>query len=255
MILGMETISLANEGLALASIKSFLDCCKSADAENLWYLEGRARQLLLKSRQAAGQPDLASREAKISEQLLRQAPVPGHSNHKSVELAFSKIKSDEGNHWQKLSKWVEFLDVGDVKRDFSSMQSGLLEAADVAASILKVKKDPNTYPIFWHLQNQAESYLEQRRNLFTLYLYHSIADDVHSLYGEEGAILRWHNDFRVRYPQFNLRKILNSRYRKRKEIYERLKDWDNLLRMAQGIQQCLDKTESPVKRRGSRSLS
>lgn len=240
MALGPEITLLANDGLASTSIKSFLDCCKAADTKNLWYLEGTARQLLSDSLRAAGLPDLASREANLSEQLFRQAPVPSQSNHKGIELAFSKIRSSEGNHGQKILEWIDFLNVEEFKRDLSNLQSALLEVADVTASILKLKKDPNAYTIFWNFQNQAESYLEQQRNLFKLYLYHSTADDVYRLYGEEGAILNWHNDFHAKYPQFNLPKILDGGYRRRKGIYERLKDWENIRRITEELQQCLN---------------
>ena len=239
MILGIEIAFFAEESLKQSSIESFLNHCMTSDIELVWNVESAARSLLAKSLQTSGKTSLSEEEFEISQTLRQSAPVPHEFNNLGIEDRFSRLK-DSGRHLQeKLTCWSEFLEEEKVKRDYSIRLSALLEAADIAANLLRSDRNPHVQRKFWEYQNEAEIGLQERRILLNLYLYHSSADDVNRLYREDGAILKWYDNFHVRYPHFNLPARLVSGYRKRKEIYERLHDLQNSLQMVQELNNCL----------------
>ncbi len=238
-VLDTEIRLFTNEDQKRASIQSFLSFCSGSDVESNWNVEGSARLLLAQSLHNLGSDDLSFEQLDLSQMLYHQAPVPERVNCLGLQIRLSRLKFNRCHSREKLARWIEFLEDESVKMDYPTTHSAILDAADVAANILQSDRDAEIRRKFWNLQNRAESLLEERRDLCTLYIYHSSADDVARLYGEEGAILKWHDDFHARYPHFDLPRLLIGGIRKRLAAYQHLKDLENSFRLVKQLDDCV----------------
>jgi hypothetical protein len=227
--------------LKMGSIQSFLECCSEStesSTEPIWYLEGGGRLLLAELLQDSGSDD-QNRYFELAQELYSRAPVPEPLNQLEIMIGLTRLKHSGGHLREKLTQWLSFMEQNDVKLDYPVMYGALLQVTDIAADILRLDKSPEMRRMFWDLQSRAEAHIQERGVLCTLYIYHWNADTVAGLHGEDGVILKWHDDFHARYPDFNLPGLLKTGYRKRVEIFERLKDLPNLRLAVEQLTSCV----------------
>ena len=106
---------------------------------------------------------------------------------------------------ETLDAWTKFSGDDSVAADSMMLSSALGKIADAALEILQADPTVANRALFWKWELQNESVLEQLGDVYFLYISKILTGQTALwLYDEFGAILRRHEDFDTRYPDFQL---------------------------------------------------
>ena len=106
---------------------------------------------------------------------------------------------------ETLDAWTKFSREDSVAADSRILSSALGKIADAALEILQAEPTPANRALFWEWQRRNESVLEKLGDVYFLYISKIFTGQAALLlFDEFGAVLRQHEEFHNRYPDFQL---------------------------------------------------
>lgn len=221
-ILDTEVGFLTSQGAKHEACRSLLRACATSESiEPIWLIEGRTRLQLAQNLSQEHQVQDANREFGLACTLLQQAPVLASQNNSALFVELAKLRSTQQTDESLILKdWVQFIEHASSTEDYYIISTALTAAADNALEVFRKTPSDINRKIFWQWQPLAESMLEEVGDIYFLYIGRIATANTALFFAKNyGAILKWFQDFDVKYPNFNLWAIKIAGKRAEKQIY------------------------------------
>lgn len=226
-LLDIEVGFLTSQGAKQEACRSLLRVCTISESiEPIWLIEGRARLQLAQNSSQDHQVEHSNREFELSAMLLQQAPVLASQNNSALFVELAKLKSTQHTDEVLILKdWVQFIERVSSTVDYYIISTALTTAADNALEVFRKTPSDQNKKTFWQWQPRAESMLEKIGDIYFLYLGRIATANAALTRAENlGAILKWSQDFDVKYPNFNLWALKIAGKEKEQLIYTEIGD-------------------------------
>ena len=214
--------------------KSLLEACISHNdsQQPIWWITGRTKLRLGQTLIAGSQVQASDDAFQDARRALKAAHASGYENNTLLQVRLAELNGlKRFGHPDALQAYDEFVQCASVKKDNYIHSTALSQACDIALVPLESKNSPSNLKTFWQWYRKAESTSEELGDIAYLPMFRMATGDIACrVEGNLGAILKWHEDFEVKYPSFHLWRLKKLLRRSTLVIYKNLKDSFNILR-------------------------
>ena len=214
--------------------KSLLEAClnQKDSQQPIWWIIGRTKLRLCQTLIAGSQVQASDDAFEDARRALQAAHASGIENNTLLQVRLVELNAlKRFEHPGALQAYDEFVQCASVKKDNYIHSTALSQACDVALLPLESKKTPSNLKTFWQWYRRAESTSEELGDIAYLPMLRMATGDIACrVEGNFGAILKWHDDFEMKYPFFHFWRHKKLLRRSRLTIYKGLKDSENIVR-------------------------
>lgn len=198
--------------------------------EPIWWIIGRSKirqgQVLTAGSQIQARND-AFQDARCALKAAR-ASICENNTLLSVHLAELNALN-KSRHLNALQAYDAFVQCASVKNDNYIHSTALTRACKIALVHLESDHSPSNFEIFWQWYRRAASIMEELGDIAYLLIFRLATGDIACAEKEDfGAILKWHEDFEMKYPTTHLWRQKRAVRKTNLIIYKRLNDKDNV---------------------------
>lgn len=208
--------------------KSLLEACSNRPSfqEPIWWIRGRIEARLGQIASVCGQPEASKEEFQCARRILQVVYALGRENNTLLLVRLAEIDSFTNLGPQDLlSIYENFLKSPTVQKDNYAHSSALTRASTAALTLLENDTCPQNRAVFWEWSTKAEAMLRKLGDIAYLSIFRPATGDIAcSHFRDMGAILKWYEQFEIKYPSFRLWSPKIAAKRQLLLIYNSLKD-------------------------------
>lgn len=169
---------------------------------------------------------------------LKNARASGYQNNTLLLVRLAELNAlNKSGHQDALQAYDEFVQCASVKKDNYIHSTALSRACKIALARLESENSPSNLRTLWQWNRKAESILEQLGDIAYLLIFRLATGDIACAIEEDyGAILKWHEDFEMKYPSFHLWRQKTAVKTGKLHIYNCSNDTDNIIRTVSEMQ-------------------
>lgn len=187
-------------------LRSFLAACdKNITTEPVWWLKGKAHLQLALLLGLAGNEGDARLEVGRAENEFTQGLLdePHRNIFFELQIAGLKLRVQE-EPTKMLIEWMSFADLTGKAHDWFLETTALQESVAVTTHLYSNHPDDASFETFMSTWLRSSSLLEDLGDIYFLVLSRHYADIVATAKGDHESILKWHEEFELKHPYFQL---------------------------------------------------
>lgn len=187
-------------------LRSFIAACdKNVTTQPIWWLKGKAHLQLatllgLSENEEEGKLEIDQAENEFNEGLLNES----HRNiFFEAQITRQRLRVQE-EPTKLLMEWTSFADLTGKAHDWFLETIALQEAVSITAQLYSNHPNESSYETFVSIWLRSSSLLEDLGDVYFLVLSRYYADIVATAKGDHESILKWHEEFELKNPYFQL---------------------------------------------------
>ena len=240
VVLDQELIHTPDGSEQEKACRSLLEACVSQknSKEPIWWMTGRSKLRLGQILTARSQVQAGDDAFQGARRAFEVARASGYENNTLLLVRLAELKApNKFGHQDALQAYDEFVQCASVKKDSYVHSTALSRACKIALAHLDSENNLSNLKTFWRWNRKAEPILKELGDIAYLLIFRLATGDTACEMEEDfGAILKWHEDFEMKYPSFHLWRQKTAVRRTMLVIYNRLNDEDNIDRTISEMQ-------------------
>lgn len=186
-------------------LRSFIAACnKNITTQPVWWLKGKAHlhlaTLLGLPHNEEGKLEVDQAENEFNEGILNE---PRRNILFEVRITGLRLRVQE-EPTMLLVEWMSFADITGKAHDWFLETTALQETVSITAQLYSNHPNEYSYETFTLTWLRSSSLLEELGDVYFLVLSRYYADIVATAKGDHESILKWHEDFELKNPYFQL---------------------------------------------------
>ena len=206
LLLELEHTCYLDKTTKIEVVRSFIAACdKNITTQPVWWLKGKAYLLLamslgLPDNEREGELAVDQAEDEFREGLLNE---PHRNIFFEVRMIRLRLRVQE-KPTTMLLEWMSFADLTGKAHDWFLEATALQEIVSIATQLYSNHPDDASYETFVSAWLRSSSLLDYLGDVYLLVLNRYSADIVANAKGDYESILKWHEEFELRNPYFQL---------------------------------------------------
>lgn len=220
--------------------RSLLEACVSQkhSKEPIWWITERSKLRLGQILMAGSRVQAGDDAFQGARRALKNARASGYQNNTLLLVRLAELNAlKRVGHQDTLQAYDEFVQCASVKKDNYIHSTALSRACGIALARLESENSLSNLRTLWQWYRKAESILKELGDIAYLLIFRlATGDKACAIEVDFGAILKWHEEFEMKYPSFYLWRQRKAVRKTTLLIYNRLNDKDNILRTISEMQ-------------------
>ena len=227
----------SEQEIACRSLLEVCGCQKKSE-EPIWWIAGRSKLRLGQILTAGGQIQASDDSYQGARRVLEAARASGYKNNTLLPVRLAELKAlKKSGHQDALQAYDEFVQCASVKKDNYIHSTALTRVCDIALVRLESEKSLSNLKTFWQWYKVAESILKELGDIAYLLIFRLATGDIAcKMEADFGAVLKWHENFELKYPSFHLWRQKIAVQKTKLFIYNRLNKRDIILQTLSKMQ-------------------